>query len=95
MPITSYEQRMIKIPGNIQRMDGAAARSLACREYIKQLMKEIGEDYYQRVDDTEVFPRIQIECVGKEYMTVNYVSHSDEYLIELLKAVSRRQSRLL
>lgn len=86
---------MIKIPGNILRMDGAAARTLACREHIKALMKEIGEEYYHRVDDAEIFPRIQIEFVGKEYMTVNYIRHEDEYLIDLLKAVSKRQSRLL
>lgn len=85
---------MIKIPGNIQRLD-PVARSFACRDYIKQLMKEIGEDYYCRFHDDVVFPRIQIECVGKEYMTINYISHGDEYLIDLLKAASSRQSRLL
>jgi hypothetical protein len=86
---------MIKIPGNIQRIESPVTRALACRDHIKQLMKEIGEDYYYRVHFEEIFPRIQISYVGKEYMTINYIRHEDEYLIDLLKAVSRRQSRLL
>ena len=91
MPITSLEQRQIRITPEIRK---AKYKKPFAEIYLKHLMEEIGEFYYF-VHQGHKHPRIVVETVGTRYITINYVRAEDEGLIPRLVAASKKQKGLL
>ncbi len=89
MPITSIEHRQIEMPIYVQNSDDIEAAAIG---YIRELMQRINEPFY--FGDMGL-RRVNIESVGRLFITINYARDEDEQLIPRLRAAAKRQLELL